>query len=29
LVAFKSVIESAKLSGSSGFDVLAAAYAQR
>ena len=29
LVAFKSVIESAKLSGSSGFDALAAAYAQR
>jgi transposase len=29
LVAYKSVIESAKLSGSSGFDVLAAAYAQR
>jgi transposase len=29
LVAFKSVIESAKLADSSGFDVLAAAYAQR
>jgi transposase len=29
LMAFKSVIESAKLSGSSGFDALAAAYAQR
>ena len=29
LVAFKSVIESAKLSGSSGFDALAATYAQR
>lgn len=29
LVAYKSVIESAKLAGSSGFDVLAAAYAQR
>ena len=29
LMAFKSVIESAKLSGLSGFDVLAAAYAHR
>jgi hypothetical protein len=29
LVAFKSVVESAKLSGSSGFDALADAYAQR
>jgi transposase len=29
LMAFKSVIESVKLAGSSGFDVLAAAYAQR
>jgi transposase len=29
LMAYKSVIESAKLSGSSGFDALAEAYAQR